>query len=52
MNNKEYHSKLVTIISNMKEVNRIEFNSKFNEKAFNPVAVFGLSLFFWLFWSG
>ena len=45
MNNKEYHSKLVTIISNMKEENRIEFISKFNEKAFNPVAVFGLSLF-------
>ena len=45
MNNKEYHSKIVTIISNIKEENRIEFISKFNEKAYNPVAVFGLSLF-------
>ena len=45
MNNKEYHSKFLAIISNIKEENHTEFVSKFNVKAYNPLVVFGLSVF-------
>ena len=45
MENEEYHKRLMIIISNIKEENRIEFISKFNEKAHNPVVVFGLNVF-------
>ena len=45
MENEDYHKKFMLIISNIKEENRIEFISKFNEKAHNPVVVFGLNVF-------
>lgn len=45
MENKEYNSKLVTIISSIKEEKRTEFVSIFNARSYNPVVVFGLSLF-------
>ena len=46
MDNGEYHSELVTIISSIKEEKRHEFVVKFNARAHNPVVLFGLNVFY------
>ena len=46
MNNREYHSELVSIVSSMPEEKRIEFVSKYNNRAHNPLVLFGLNVFY------
>lgn len=46
MNNREYHSELVSIVSNLPEEKRIEFVSKYNNRAHNPLVLFGINVFY------
>ena len=49
MDNKEYISELALIVSSIKEEKRNEFISKYNNRAYNPTVVFGLSIFLGIF---
>ena len=46
MNNREYHSELVSIVSSLPEEKRIEFVSKYNNRAHNPLVIFGFNVFY------
>ena len=45
MNNREYHFEFVSIGSNLLEEKRTAFITMYNTRAYNPVVLFGLSVF-------
>ena len=45
MNNREYHFEFVSIGSNLPEEKRTAFITMYNTRAYNPVVLFGLSVF-------